>query len=466
MKLQRNDKICHMNNRRNFLAQAGATALVASASETTLQASAPRRNVKVDLPRGRVPLSFIIDDSTCLVNMGKYCMPQFAATYPERKDYQLDWRSWPNEIPDSFVREFGTWCAEHGVKGKYSIVPNPACVGWLDRTLPGWSQGQLRDSLKLVREFMLPNWDIHPEMITHTRVIDLKTGRPFEDYSPAHMENSFPQEDVSVDYLASYLAYALKLLKNCDLPCEGITTPGGFGNRVKDKLSLAAKQAVADVYAPAIPHYFKYVVTKQDESTEPKLEAREGQGANQSFVVNVPAGTGDWFGGWTGVQRIEAEKYCNRDATSGRMVELIKQRQPAIMLCHWPGMYCNGTQEGFERFKDVVKALNSTFSDNILWMKVSEIATYWAAKETLSLQWSGDELGVTTHHACPELTLKLEGRLAATKLAQKDDQTPTLKRVSSKSNLVKNSYFIGTANTWVCFDKVAGTSHLALKEVA
>ena len=25
------------------------------------------------------PLSFIIDDSTCLVNMGHFCMPQFAA---------------------------------------------------------------------------------------------------------------------------------------------------------------------------------------------------------------------------------------------------------------------------------------------------------------------------------------------------------------------------------------------------
>ncbi len=81
-------------------------------------------------------------------------------------------------FPDSFVREFGQWCAEQGVRGKYSIVPYPACVGWLDRELPGWSRRELQESLKLVRELMVPNWDIHPEMITHTRVIDLKTGRP------------------------------------------------------------------------------------------------------------------------------------------------------------------------------------------------------------------------------------------------------------------------------------------------
>ncbi|RMF39478.1 MAG: hypothetical protein D6753_13700, partial [Planctomycetota bacterium] len=214
----------------------------------TPQSSEVAGPVTLELPCNRVPLSFIIDDSTCLVNMGKFCMPQFAAAYPTRNDYQKPWREWPSEIPDSFVREFGMWCAEQGVRGKYSIVPYPACVGWLDRFLPGWSQQELDASLQLVRELMVPNWDIHPEMITHTRVIDLQTGRPLADASAATMENSYPQQEVSVDYLASYLAYALRILNNCGLPCEGITTPGGFGNRVKQKLPVAVRQAVSDVY--------------------------------------------------------------------------------------------------------------------------------------------------------------------------------------------------------------------------
>ena len=134
------------------------------------------------------------------------------------------------EIPDAFLRRFGSGAREHGVKGKFSIVPYPACVGWLDRELPGWSRRELSDSLQLVRELMVPNWDIHPEMITHTRVIDLQTGRPLSEISAATMENSYPQTRKSVDELAAYLAYALRILKNCDLPCEGITTPGGFGN--------------------------------------------------------------------------------------------------------------------------------------------------------------------------------------------------------------------------------------------
>ena len=147
------------------------------------------RGLTIVNPRNRVPVSFIIDDSTCLVNLAHFAMPQFSETWPDRKDYQKPWWTWPREIPDSFVRKFGEWCAERGIKGKYSIVPQPACVGWVDRELPGWSYRQLDASRQLVRELLLPNWDIHPEMATHTRVIDTKTGRPYPERGPDWMEN-------------------------------------------------------------------------------------------------------------------------------------------------------------------------------------------------------------------------------------------------------------------------------------
>ncbi len=187
-------------------------------------------------------------------------------------------------------------------------------------------------------------------MITHTRVIDLKSGRPVDEINAGSMENSYPQIDKSVDELASYLAYALRILKNCDLPCEGITTPGGFGNKVKDKLPLAVFDAVRDVYGSQLPYYFKYV-SEGDEPTEPKLEGVRDLASDQPKVtVNVPAGTGDWFGGWDGASKSEGHRYCNADATDGRLVQLIQHQQPAVMLCHWPGLYGNGSEVGFQHF--------------------------------------------------------------------------------------------------------------------
>ncbi|MEM8735090.1 MAG: hypothetical protein AAGG44_12745 [Planctomycetota bacterium] len=494
--------MCNTIQRRQFakglslsaLATAGGRLRTTEASpnqELVRSADTGRPDFRVELPRGRVPLSFIIDDSTCLVNMGKFCMPQFSATYPNRTDYQKPWRDWPDEIPDAFVRKFGQWCQQFGVKGKYSIVPYPACVGWLDRVLPGWSQQQLGQSLDLVRELMMPNWDIHPEMITHTRVIDLKTGRPYADFSPAKMENSYPQEDVSVDYLASYLAYALRILKNCGLPCEGVTTPGGFGNRVKEKLPLAVAQSVHDVFAPEIKHYFKYIVDA-DESAEPKIEfcdvsgdnSVRGHGAEErDFVVNVLAGTGDWFGGWDGVSTSRGDLYCNADASAGRMVDLIRRKQPAVMLCHWPGMYCNGEETGFRQFQQVVQALHRRYGEQTLWMKVSEMARYWATKHFVRISVDAGECSVQSRFACPDFTFSVQQsqvlsgdpRSAEWRFHQGSSQAP-LKPVSSKEALTPGMVWQGRDQgadsvdasetedrVWFCVDLPAGASTVVME---
>src|SRR5437667_8146197 len=225
--------------RRAFLQASAAPLLMAQeAGERPARLS----GVEVLNPRERVPLAWIIDDSTCLVNLNRFAIPQFAATYPER--YRQDWRAMPHEIPDSFVRRFAEWAQREGVKGKFSIVPFPACVGRLDRELPGWAHEELQNSIKLVREVMTPNWDIHPEMVTHTRVIDTHTGHPYPELSLRFMENWIWSVGKSADELATYMAYALRIIKEIGLPCEGITTPGGFGNRALRELSLGTLQAV------------------------------------------------------------------------------------------------------------------------------------------------------------------------------------------------------------------------------
>ena len=458
--------------RRDFLktsaalAAAGGTLSVPAASSYVPENPAgerPRQDEGVEVlhPRGRVPLSFIIDDSTCLVNMGHFCMPQFASAWPDRQQYKKPWKTWPREIPDDFVRQFGQWCAENGVRGKYSIVPNPACVGFLDRELPGWSRKELKDSLALVRDLILPNWDIHPEMITHTRVIDLSTGRPLEPASSATMENSWPREKKSVDELTEYLAYALRILKNCGLPCEGVTTPGGFGNLVKSELSLAVGEALRDVYGVELPHYFKYVAGGKDESTEPRLEHVSGlKTANPHAVVNVPAGTGDWFGGWDGDLKSRGQLYSNDDATAGRMVELIERGAPAVMLCHWPGMYSQGTREGFNDFKKVVTALNTRFGDRTLWMKVSEIARYWTARKLTAIERKAAGFVLDAPFACEAFTVRVKSNRARPPVVIHGAKPLVLNEVHRQRDLVGGSWLRQKDALSLCFDLPKGKSTL------
>jgi hypothetical protein len=450
-------------SRRTFLtsslAATGAAISFGASSVLAQPDDAAKQLVTVLNPKNRVPLSFIIDDSTCLVNMGHFCMPQFATALPDRDDYKKPWKTWPREIPDSFVREFGEWCAGQGVKGKYSIVPFPACVGWMDRDIPGWSRRELLDSLKLVRELMLPNWDIHPEMITHTRVIDLKTGRPLEEINAATMENSYPREKKSVDELAAYLAYALQILKNCDLPCEGITTPGGFGNLVKQELSLAVHDAVRDVYGTELPHYFKYVVGSK-ESTIPKLEhVRDLDTDDPKVTVNVLAGTGDWFGGWDGDRLSEPDRYASEDATSGRMVEMIERGEPAVMLCHWPGMYTQGTKAGFQAFQRVVTSLNARFPNDTVWMKISEIARYYTARELTKVTVTPSGLQLDAPFGTPAFTLRFAGsRTGRPVITSGNGPSKPLNEVRSATDLNSGVWVNERQSQTLCFDLPKGST--------
>ena len=476
-------------SRRQFLKTAAGAGLAGLSAqrvavgrgEPAKDVPAPPAGVAVLSPRGRVPLSFVIDDSTCLANLAHFATPQFAAAWPNRAEYKKSWETWPREIPDAFVRSFGEWCAERGVRGKYSVVPNPACVGWLDRTLPGWSAAALADSLTLVRELMLPNWDVHPEMLTHTHVLDLKTGRPRPLTGPADMENWFPGRDssISTDELAAYLAAALRVLKNCGLPCGGVTTPGGFGNGVEDRLAVAVRQAVGDVSGGgsseidaaggAVRCFFKYVRSGDGPIA---AEVRDVRGLNTErpeCVVTVPAGTGDWFGGWTGDDPLRDERYCNAEATAGRMVELIERGGPAVMLCHWPGLYNHGAETGFAAFRRIVTALDARFGERTRWTKLSGIARHAAAKRFTTITRVGGDLIFDAPFACPDFTLRIDRPAAPLppriEFSRNGETTRReLERVADVAALAGNAWGGSKEGATLCFDLPRGRSAVRFGE--
>lgn len=415
------------------------------------------KDVEVLYPRNRVPLGFIIDDSTCLVNMGAFCMPQFKSAWPNSAIYNKPWKDWPREIPNDFVREFGEFCAEQGVRGKYSMVPYPACVGWLDRDLPGWSRADLQESLKIMRELMVPNWDLTPEMITHTRVIDLKTGRPLDTFTPATMENSYPPEKKSADELAAYIAYALKILKNVGIDCQGVTTPGGFGNKCKSELSQAMGDALRQVNSVEIPHYFKYI-SDEKESTRPVLEHVEGLDTDHpTLTVNVPASTGDWFGSWDGDQIPTGDRYVNEDASGGRMVELIEKGEPAIMFGHWAGFFNNGKKNGFEQLKKVITTLNAKYKDRTIWMKTGELARYWAARELTTIERAGGQVKLSAPFACPNFTLRMPATAETAPTASKDGAAIPLTEIRTMRDLKPGGWIKQNQDVIVCLDLPKGS---------
>ncbi len=95
--------------------------------------------------------------------------------------------------------------------------------------------------------------------------------------------------------------------------------------------------------------------------------------------------TGDWFGGWDGLSAGSVDQFITADYKHGRLPEVIARGEPAVMVCHWPGMYFNGQETGFTIFRGIVERLHAAY-DNLLWLKLSEIARYWAARELTRIE--------------------------------------------------------------------------------
>ena len=454
--------------RRRFLRTTAGSIAAAATSQWTRQSLAqipgerPLRDQRARVlnPQMRVPVSLIVDDSTCLVNLNRFAIPQFAAAWDNRRYLKQPWRQMPYEIPDDFVRKFAEWCGEHGVKGKYSVVPYPACVGRLDRLLPGWTRRELDDSLSLVRDRLLPDWDIHPEMVTHTRVIDTRTGHPYEENNRRFQENWNWTDGKSVDQLAHYMNYALRILKNVGLPCEGITTPGGFGNRVLPELAQATLQSCRDVFAAEIPHYFRHLYGSGDRSVAPRVEyAADLAGADPKCVVSIIGCTGDWTGGWDCSSRGDLDRFITPDLKKGRMVEVIQRGEPVIIVCHWTGIYFNGEELGLNIFKEVVRRLHARF-DHLIWMKTSEIARYWAARELTRIEKTAGRVRLDAPFASPRFTLRLPAAESVAPKLQAGAHPVPLTEVAKPERLRAGTWLRETGGIVVCFDLPKGRSLL------
>ena len=304
-----------------------------------------------------------------------------------------------------------------------------------------------------------PNWDIHPEMISHTRVIDTKVGKPFPVTTEYFMENWLWTDGKSADQLADYMAYALRILKNVDFRCEGITTPGGFGNQSLPQLAQGTLEACRDVFQAEIPHYFRHLFT-DETSVAPRVEYASGLNSDDPrCVVSIIGCTGDWFGGWDGLEAGSADKCITEDGKGGRMPEVIARNEPAIMVCHWPGIYFNGDEVGFKIFQEVVKRLHQTYN-NLIWMKLSEISRYWAAKELTDIRKEETRIMLNAPFQCPNYTLRLKTTSTQPPKINYKGSEIALQPAKDSKNLSANTWCKDKEDLLICFTLNKGAAEI------
>jgi hypothetical protein len=215
------------------------------------------------------------------------------------------------------------------------------------------------------------------------------------------------------------------------------------------------------VFNAEIPHYFRHLYT-DERSVAPRVEYASGLDTNDPrCAVSIIGCTGDWFGGWDGLERGSVDQFITADFKGGRLPEVIARGEPAIMVCHWPGIYFNGEKVGFNIFKQIVERLHARY-DNLIWMKLSEIARYWAAKELTRIEKTQNGFRLHAPFASPLFTIRLQGRANTPPKLVAEGKPVLLKEVKTGRELMGNTWARSEETLTICFDLPKGLSALAL----
>ena len=155
------------------------------------------------------------------------------------------------------------------------------------------------------------------------------------------------------------------------------------------------------------------------------------------------------------MERGRSDLFITEDGTKGRMVDVIHRGEPAIMVAHWAGIYYNGDRDGFDIFKEVVKRLHAKF-DHLIWMKLSEISRYWAAKELTKIDRTETGWTFAAPFACPQFTVKLPMKEAKKFSLTAGDRRTELKEVTKPLDLKGGTWVKEKDGATVCFDLPKG----------
>jgi hypothetical protein len=127
-------------------------------------------------------------------------------------------------------------------------------------------------------------------------------------------------------------------------------------------------------------------------------------------------------------------------------------------------MYSNGTKSGFIAFQNVVKAIHSRFRDQTEWMKLSEIARYWAAKEVTEIKATDKGYLIDAPFACPQFTVKLNTNASSPPriIRMEAQKAVPLQEVQQPRDLKAGTWLKNDEQTIVCFDLQKGSSRLVM----
>lgn len=280
-----------------------------------------------------------------------------------------DGRPLAKTIPNSFLNAFCDIIEQHGIRGKFSVVPQPANRGDITKEIPGYDHALLKEWLDTVKTRVCPHFSVCPEMLTHHMAVDLSSRKVLTldemDWAAAQDRST----------LTPYISYALSLLVSVGLnPC-GVTSPWHFGIQVEEEYVAAISRAVAETCNTSHAWYFLRALRNK-----PNAKPWIALDTDDRTVVSIPSTIHEHF--WQTIDNPDdspehlnaiADKFITADGHEGEIIQVLETNGWPILCCHWQSLYSNGTSAGLKVLEIVASRINNHLANRVQWMSFEEI---------------------------------------------------------------------------------------------
>ena len=314
-----------------------------------------------------LPITLLIDDPAPLINLLWWHFAESQGTDDPR---QGSGEPVAKEVPMDFLREFVDVVAEHGIKGKFSVLPYPAGLGKISEGWEGCDRKELAEWIEIVRRGVTPLMDITPEILTHGKAVNLENMSLYPEN-----ERNWAQHQTEAT-LTPYIAASLRFLNEVGLEANGVTSPWDFGREVEEDYRLAIRKAMKEVNGRDQTWFFLHVRDGEREFLSETVH-REGD----AWLVSLCSQVGDYL--WETMETMDssddyvssiADKYLTEDGASGAFPKLFEVGTPIVFHSHWQSLYANGRRTGLRVLREVGRRVNSAWGDDVEWLKCSEMA--------------------------------------------------------------------------------------------
>ncbi|RLE99651.1 MAG: hypothetical protein DRJ63_04730 [Thermoprotei archaeon] len=305
-------------------------------------------SIRYEYPLLKVPSSLIIDDWSvvCLNEQG--------------------------EVEYKKMRKILLGLLDLGVRGKLSLVPcivspRGEILGYVNKGIKGLPDNELAETLRLVREKAVEYFDITPEILTHSFVVDIGSNRTL---SEKEWEWSQSQD---LETLTKYIAKALEILKDVGVVANGVTSPCDFGREVEGIYARAVLEAEKKIYGIKLTWYFLNV-ERCSRRVTPRLMYFDKE--KREAVVSIPSCSRDYLARSENPLK-SIDNWITEDGSKGRLVDVCRNKSYIVFHTHWWSIQ---DEESIRALKEAITRINRYF--NVVWMKCSQIARYFAATKT------------------------------------------------------------------------------------